>query len=143
MTLASFVALRAAPSLAWAIRLGLVLLVTGQVFGIPMIRLNSHTFGAAGNLKLIHALALHGVQVLPLLGWLAGFANWTEARRTATVLAGAIGYGALVAIFSLQAVSGRPPFDLSVAAALVLGMGAVVVVGAYGAVLARLPARSA
>jgi len=50
--------------------------------------------------------------------------------------------GALVAILSFQAFSGRPPFSLRVAPTLVLGMGAVVVAGAYGAVLARHPVRS-
>jgi hypothetical protein len=140
LALASFVVLRAAPSFAWAIRVGLVLLVTGQFFGVPMIRLSTHTFGAAGNLKLIHALALHGAQVLPLLAWFAGFANWTETRRTATVLAGAVGYVALVGISALQAFNGRAPLDLPLGAVLVLGTGAVFLVGAYAVALTGLQA---
>ena len=106
VTLSVFLALGAAPSLAWAIRAGMVLLVAGQFFGVPMITRGGHTFGAAGAMKVPHALALHGAQVLPLLAWLLLFAKWSESRRTRTMIAGTLGYSGLVAVSALQAYSG-------------------------------------
>ena len=112
VTLLTFFALQAPPSLTWAIRVGMVLLVAGQLFGIPMIRLGSHTFGAAGAIKVPHALALHGAQVLPVLAWLLLFTNRSETQRTRTVILGAVGYSVLVAISAIQAFGGRAPLDL-------------------------------
>lgn len=131
VTLLSLIALQASPSIRWAIRVGMVLLVAGQVFGIPMIRLGSHTFAPAGNMKVPHALALHGAQVLPVLAWLLLFTNWSEARRVRTVVLGAAGYSGLVAVSALQAYSGRAPLDLDPVGAVTLGISAVLVVGAY------------
>jgi hypothetical protein len=128
-----FFALQAPRSLAWAIRVGMVLLIAGQVFGIPMIRLNSHVFGAAGNMKVPHALALHSPQVLPVLAWLLSFTNWSESQRIRTVITGALGYGGLVAVSALQAYSGRAPLDLTLGVAAVLGVGGFFFVGAYAA----------
>src|SRR5215471_15544098 len=120
VTIWSFVRLDAPPSFVWAIRTGLVLLALGQVFGIPMIRLSSHTFAPAGNMKVPHALSLHALQVLPVLTWLLSFADWSEARRTRTVIVAAAGYVPLVAVSALQAFSGRAPLDLGPATASVL-----------------------
>ncbi len=131
VTLLVFFALKAPPSIAWAIRVGIVLLVAGQIFGIPMIRLATHTFAPAGNMKVPHALSLHALQVLPVLAWLLSFANCIEARRTQTILTGAAGYITLVAVTALQAFSGRAPFDLNFITAIVLGVGVVVLAGAY------------
>lgn len=80
VALVSFLALRAPTSTAWAIRVGMGLLVVGQAFGIPMIRLNGHTFGVAGAMKVPHALALHGAQVLPLLAWLLLHTDWKDRK---------------------------------------------------------------
>ena len=142
VTLLTFFALQAPPSLTWAIRVGMVLLLAGQLFGIPMIRLGSHTFGAAGAMKVPHALALHAAQVLPVLAWLLLFTNRSETQRTRTVILGAVGYSVLVAISALQAFGGRAPLDPTLGVALVLGMGAVFLVGAYATALIGLRANS-
>ncbi len=135
VALLSFFALRARRSAASAIRVGMALLVAGQVFGIPMIRLNGHTFGAAGAMKVPHALALHGAQVLPLLAWLLALTDWSEARRTRTVVLGAVGYTILVAVAAFQTFSGRAPLDLTLAAVGVLGLGLAAVLAAYMAAI--------
>jgi hypothetical protein len=141
VTLLSFFSLKAPPSLAWAIRLGLLLLVASQFFGLLMIRQDSHTFGSAGAMKIPHALALHAAQVLPLLGWLLLFTKWTEGRRTRTVLVGAAGYTVVLAVSAFQTYTGRAPLDLSVGAALLLGIGALLLLAAYATTLLRLHRR--
>jgi len=135
VTLLALFALQASPSISWAIRLGMLLLVAGQAFGIPMIRLSSHTFGAAGAMRVPHALALHGAQVLPLLAWLLHFTNWSEVKRMQTVLLGAGGYLGLVAVSALQTFSGRAPFDPTLLIVLALGICTALLVGAYTAAL--------
>jgi len=131
VTLWTFFSLRAPPSVAWAIRVGTLLLLAGQVFGFMMIRANGHTFGAAGAMRVPHALALHGAQFLPALAVLLLFTGWSETRRTRTVVFGAAGYCILVAAGAFQTFSGRDPLDLSLSAALVLGVGALLLVWAY------------
>ena len=138
VTFLTFFALQAPQSISSAIRMGMLLLVAGQVFGIPMIRLNSHTFGAAGAMRVPHALALHGAQVLPLLAWLLLFTNWSEIKRTRTVILGAGGYLGLVAVSALQTFSGRAPFDLTLTPAVALGICATLLVGAYAAALSGI-----
>jgi len=131
VTVWSFVRLEAPLSFAWAIRVGLALLLLGQVFGIPMIQLGGHTFAPAGNMKVPHALALHGAQVLPLLACLLSLASWSETRRMRIIVAGAAGYCVLVAVGAFQSFSGRAPFDLRLATAFALLIGAILLAGAY------------
>lgn len=131
VTIWSFLRLDAPSSFLWAIRMGLVLLAAGQIFGIPMLRLGSHTFAPAGNMKMPHALSLHALQVLPVLAWLLSFANWSEARRMRIVLVAAVGYVAPVVVSAFQAFSGRAPFDLGVLTALVSVVGVLMLAGAY------------
>jgi hypothetical protein len=45
------------------------------------------TFGAAGVMKVPHAVTMHAVQVLPGLAWLLGFAAVGERRRLGLVWA--------------------------------------------------------
>lgn len=141
VALLSLFALRAPASLAWGIRSGLLLLVASQVFGGFMIRHGGNTLGAAGALKIPHALALHGLQALPVLAWLLLFAQWEKARRTRLVLLGAVGYALLVAVSAFQAFSGLALFDLSLATALLLGLGAAFFGGACVRALLALQRR--
>ncbi len=81
--------------------------------------------GAAGDWKLVHSLALHGLQLFPVLAW------WLEARGADVVerlrslrLAGAgwaLGWAASV----VQLVQGRAPMELSVGAAALVGASGV------------------
>ena len=96
----SFFSLRAPPSLTWAIRASMVLLVVAQIFRILLLLnglsniIDSQTgefigegsrsatiFGEAGDMKVPHALTLHAAQVLPLLVWLLLF---TKLERNPT-----------------------------------------------------------
>ncbi len=127
----TFLSLQAPRSLTWAIRAGMVLLVVAQFFGHLIIANGGNTFGAAGAMKVPHALTLHAAQVLPLLGWLLLFTNWSESRRAQTVILGATAFTVLVAVYTFQTFTGRAPSDLSWPAALVLGISGAIFAAAY------------
>ena len=146
MTVLAFTAMRASPSLALAIRAGLLILLVAQVVGGWMIQHGLGpaeegvtegltTFGAAGVMKVPHAVAIHGIQVLPALAWLLSFAALPEPRRLRLVRIAVVGYAALVVVSVLQTVTGAAPFDVGVVAAVLYLLG-VLLLGA--AVLAAL-----
>jgi hypothetical protein len=151
----SFTAMRAAPSMALAIRAGLLILLVAQVVGGWMIQHGVGlaaegatdgltTFGAAGVMKVPHAVAIHGIQVLPALAWLLSFATLPEQRRVGLVRVAVGGYVALVVVSVLQTAGGVAPFDVGVVAALLYLLGvALLGIALVTAVLAlRTPARA-
>ena len=149
LALWSFVSLRAPTSLAWSIRLGLVVLVAGlAIGGIILAEGQRQTdlgppsspvrFGEAGVMNVPHALAIHALQVLPVLGWILLFTRWDERGRLALVLAAAAGYATIIAAAIVQAAEGRALLDPSAATAALTVVGAVVVAFAYLAALIGL-----
>ena len=110
----SFFPMDAPPSLAWAIRIGLVLMLVSQAVGVQMIIEGGNTFGAAGALKLPHAFTLHAVQVLPALAVVLSLSDVQERRRIEVVALGSVGYAGLIASTMVQTYAGRSPLDVSV-----------------------------
>ena len=96
------------------------------------------TLGAAGVMKLPHAVAMHAIQVLPALAWLLGSAAVGERRRLALVWAATTGYGALVAVSLGQTTAGLAPLDLGVATAVLSLLGVVLLGAAFLAALLAL-----
>jgi hypothetical protein len=138
----AFTARRAAPSMALAIRAGLVILLVAQTVGGWMIQHGLGlaeegvtdgltTFGAAGVMKVPHAVSIHAVQVLPALAWLLSFTTLPERRRLAMVRIGSGGYLALVAVSLLQTASGVAPYDLDPTAAALYLLGAILLGAAF------------
>ena len=128
LTVLAFTAMQAPPGMALAIRAGLLILLVAQGVGGWMIghgvgpasdgqTVGLTTFGAAGVMKVPHAVSMHGVQVLPALAWLLSFAAVNERRRLSLVRTAALGYLALVMVSLLQTAAGVAPFDLGVATA--------------------------
>jgi hypothetical protein len=103
----------------------------GQTLGLT-------TFGAAGVMKVPHAVAMHAIQVLPALAWLLGFAALAERRRLSLVGAATVGYGALVAVSLLQTAAGLAPSDVGVVGAVLSLLGVVLLGAAFGAALLAL-----
>jgi hypothetical protein len=147
ITVWSFFRLDAPPSLAFAIRAGLALMLVSQAVGVQMIAEGGNTFGDAGALKVPHAVTLHAAQVLPALALLLLLAETAERRRVRVVALGATGYAALIAATMAQTYSGRSPLDLTVVSTVlaVAGLAVLVTSGliALRGVAARLrsPAR--
>jgi hypothetical protein len=136
------------PSLGWSIKYGMVLLVVGQLLGGTLVAVGTARtgngqndprvfgpsgviFGHAGVMKDPHAIALHAIEVIPALAWLALFTGWDErARRSATYAVGA-GYTGLLAVNLFQVFSGSAPLALNTAALVVLLLSLGTVVGSY------------
>lgn len=125
VTIRSFAHMDAPPSLAWAIRSGLVLVLVSQVVGVQMIAEGGNTFGAAGALKVPHAFTLHALQVLPALAVLLVLAEFTERQRLEIVALGGIGYGALIGSTMVQAYAGLAPLELTILASSLASAGLV------------------
>jgi hypothetical protein len=149
LTVLAFTRLGAASSMAVAVRAGLVILLVAQGIGGWMIghgvgpasdgvTTGLTTFGAAGVMKVPHAVAMHAIQVLPGLAWLLGFAAVGERRRVGLVWAATTGYGALVAVSLLQTAAGLAPLDLGVAAAVLSLLGVLLLGTAFTAALLAL-----
>ena len=128
ITVWSFVRLDAAPSLALAVRLGLVLMLVSQTVGVQMIVEGGNTYGDDGALKVPHAVTLHAAQVLPALALLVLAADLLERRRVEIVLLGAAGYTILIGSTAVQTYSGRSPLDLGLltSALALVGLGLLV-----------------
>ena len=93
-----------------------------------------NVFGEAGELKVPHAVALHAIQVFPLIAWLGrGTLSSLQTTRVA-----ALAYVGIVSFTILQTFSGRAPHDVTIASALLL----LVSLGAMGwAVIAAASAK--
>jgi hypothetical protein len=119
----SFFPMDAPPSLAWAIRIGLLLMLVSQGVGVQMIVEGGNTFGAAGVLKVPHAFNLHAAQVLPALALVSLLSSSTERHRLRIVALGATGYAGLIASTMVQTYSGRGPLDLGVVTSVLALVG--------------------
>ena len=137
MTVWTFVSLRGPGSGALAVKAGMLFLVIGQALGFAIVTnglgvddlSRSSIFGAAGEMKVPHAVALHGLQALGLLALLLERTRLPESRRTSLVLLGIAGYMLALIVATIQTFGGRAPLDLTplavVGAALALLMLAV------------------
>jgi len=145
LTVLSFTAMRRIPrSLALVMQLGLVLLIAGQVLGVLIITTgvqpaamgddaaifgpNGVVLGSAGILKSPHGIALHAIQVLPVLASLGLLNRWNETRRLYTVAGAALEYVLITVISTIQAYSGRGGLMLSWIEIAVLTVGTILLI---------------
>ncbi|MGH2472479.1 MAG: hypothetical protein ACRDG6_08770 [Candidatus Limnocylindria bacterium] len=120
-------------SSALAIRAGMVFLTIGQLLGFAVLGngfavddvFRASIVGAAGELKVPHAVALHGLQVLGLLALILERSRLPESRRSQVVIVAIAGYIDALGVAVLQEFGGRGPFDLA-PLTLVGALGAVV-----------------
>ncbi|MBY0507050.1 MAG: hypothetical protein K2X03_24245 [Bryobacteraceae bacterium] len=105
----------------WGIRWGLLATLVSSAIGGLMIANQGHTIGApdggaglpllnwstrAGDLRIAHFIGLHGIQLLPLLGYLTDRAG--TARAWLLVAVAALAYLLLTGLVMLQALGGKP-----------------------------------
>jgi hypothetical protein len=128
ITIRSFWPMDAPTSLAWAIRIGLVLLLASQAVGVQMIAEGGNTFGAAGALKVPHAFTMHALQVLPGLALLLVIAEFTESQRLEIIALAGAGYGLLIGSTVVQAYAGLAPLEPNNFATALAASGLVVLV---------------
>lgn len=133
VTLWSFVRMEAdvGRPFALAVRAGLVVLVVSQALGAQMIvhgleQVTTGTgqapnvFGAAGVLKVPHAVTIHAVQVLPAIAWVLALGAWPVDRQRRIVGLAIAGYAGLVLVAAIQTFGGRAPLDLGPSTGAVL-----------------------
>ncbi|MBC8163568.1 MAG: hypothetical protein H7Z42_20370 [Roseiflexaceae bacterium] len=148
---------RATPSVLLAVRAGLVITLFGSIIGMLMSvnsgpvwqgfaaivqRYQQPPFGqyigqpegtAGGNLVLLHALGVHGLQLLPLVAWMLGYSALAERARTGLVAATAISFGVLLTALSIQTFRSLPPFALDPLTGALLAVSALAVTLCYAA----------
>ncbi|MDX3641984.1 hypothetical protein [Streptomyces sp. MB09-02B] len=101
-------------------------------------------FGAAGSVKLAHAVGLHGIRLLAVLAILCE-AGRLPPRRAGRVMAmAALGYAAVFWAVTATAYAGRGPYDPTAPYGILLAAGALTTGTAAAVVLAQAsPARRA
>ena len=134
-----------APSMALAVRTGLVVLLVAFATGAMMVARGvvearggqaQLAYDTAGSLKPLHAVAMHVVLVLPALAWLLAHTSWAEARRLRLVWVAVVADAVLTAVVGCEAFAGIPPL----APPLVLGalsVAALIVLATTGATALR------
>jgi hypothetical protein len=152
VTVRAMTALRATPSMRLAVRAGLVLLVAGQVLG-QLILINGATvlhsgaradlgqanvLGAAGQMKVPHAVALHAVQALPALAWLLSFTALTERTRLRLVVVATAGYAGLLLVTIAQTFRGLAPLALDITALVTLLLSLILLLAVAALTLINL-----
>jgi hypothetical protein len=121
MTIWSLTSLRGPRSSALAIRAGMALLTIGQLLGFAIVGngfavddvFRASIVGAAGELKVPHAVALHGLQVLGFLALILERSPLPEPRRWQIVIVAIAGYADALGVTVIQAFGGRGPMDLA------------------------------
>jgi hypothetical protein len=138
VTVLTWLRVDAPPPLRSAIRSGLAILLVSQAVGVWMIQRGldslelggpaTHAIAPAGSLKVSHAVAMHAIQVLPVVAlWLLAGRPSGAGALTAVRVAAA-GYALLAAATVVQAVAGRPVTDPA-ATSVALAAVAVVLLG--------------
>lgn len=96
-----------------ALALGIALSVYGAVMSAQFPEADVRIIGRAGQARLSHGVALHALQVLPLLLWALRRAVADVQQRVVLLRAGAVGYVTLFFVAILQTALGRAPLDFT------------------------------
>lgn len=114
-----------APPNLWGIRIGIAMFLLGGIVGGWMSSQGGHTVGSedggpglpflnwsmtGGDLRIAHALGLHGLQVMPILGWMICRSGHSENGRLVpawTLKTFGVLYGVMFLFTLLQASQGR------------------------------------
>ena len=147
----SFRKTNATPSILLAVRAGLLMTLCGSVVGVLMSINNGPIWqgiaaivaryghgvigryaGQAegtigGSLITIHALGVHGLELLPLVGWMLGYSTLAERARTRLVAATALSWATLLALLAFQALRGQPLFAADSVTGLLLLLAALAI----------------
>jgi hypothetical protein len=140
LTVRAFGRVSGPPSTALAIRAGMIFLLVGQLmgglilanaFGPGSTVANASIVGAAGELKVPHALGLHGLQVLAVLALILERAQVSARSAVTGVACCALGYGLLIVAATLQTYAGLGPLALTPLTLIAALVGVVLIAGPY------------
>lgn len=119
-----------------AVRAGLGMLLGALAVGAAMIAVGvtatdpQVAYTTAGGYKPAHAVLMHAVTVLPVLGWLTRFTAWPRHRRIWTVTAAIAGYLLTSTVVVWQTFLGVDTFAMGAAPTALAVTGLVVLAGA-------------
>ncbi len=146
------------PSLRLAIRTGLLINMLGYSIGVIMslnsggiwqglphflATLTNNPSGSylgpapgtiGGNLVVLHAIGVHGLQLVPLAAWLLSYSRLPEGRRTTLSAAVAASTVALFAILGVQAFRALPLSSIDPLTAVLLLLSGLALFLSYAAV---------
>lgn len=140
ITLCAFGRFDADPAMVIGVRVGLLVLIASQILGGAIIA-NGITidrspletdlaiFGAAGVMKLPHAVTMHAIQLLPVLALMLAATSLPDRKKRRIMWIASGGYAGLIVAALLQTFEGRAPADLTL-----LAMGVVLASGLLGAI---------
>jgi len=142
VTFKSFRFLNAAPEMKLAIRSGLLFLNLANVLGIILVAYGNYImqvapghapniYGHAGMMKIPHGLAIHAIQVLPILAWLLNFSQRKIDFKLKTMKTAIAGYAGLQLFTLIQTFSGRAPQDVNAITAALAILSAIVLGAAF------------
>lgn len=142
LTVRSFKVLNANPEMKLAIRAGLIFLNLTNILGIILVAYGNYImrvspghvpniFGQAGMIKVPHGLAVHAIQVLPILAWLLNFNQRGIEFKIGVMKSAIAGYTGLQLFALFQTFTGRAPLDVNVISAAVAMVSAVLLAAAF------------
>lgn len=135
---------RLTPSMRLAVRVGFLTLLTALGVGAAMIArgvVEARTgvpelaYTTAGALKPAHAVAMHGILVLPGIAWLLELVDWSPRVRLRLVGVACAGYVLLTAVVLVESIAGVTPFAAS-PLETVASVGALALIAVAGSVAA-------
>ncbi|XEC93061.1 hypothetical protein AB6A23_16965 [Paenibacillus tarimensis] len=114
------------------IRYGFLSTLLAFAAGLWMIVLQSRYTGAEGNLIVLHGLGFHGLQAIPLLGWLLERAQSREGYARRLIHTGGIAWMLSITLVGIQTALGRSVFEwtafpIFAGAALLIWLAALLV----------------
>ena len=134
-----------APSMALAVRTGLVVLLVAFATGAMMVARGvvearggqaQLAYDTAGSLKPLHAVAMHVVLVLPALALVLAHTSWAETRRLRLVWVAVVADAVLTVVVGYEAFAGIPPLTPPLVLG-VLSAAALIVLATTGATALR------
>lgn len=135
------------PSMRVALRVGLVTLVAALAFGAMMIATGvvearggnpQLAYDTAGALKPAHAVAMHGILVLPGLAWLMRFTGWSSSGRVRLMWLASVAYAALIAVVAVESFTGVSPLAPGMGELAVSGIAVLALAGVGVATVVRV-----
>jgi hypothetical protein len=142
VTFKSFRFLNANPEMKLAIRSGLLFLNLTNVLGIILVAYGNYImqaspghapniYGQAGMMKVPHGLAIHAIQVLPILAWLLNLVQREIEFKLNTMKMAIAGYAGLQLFTLIQTFTGRAPQDVNAITAALAIVSAIVLAAAF------------
>jgi len=142
VTFRSFRFLNAKPVMKLAIRSGLLFLNLTNVLGMILVAYGNYIlqaspghapniYGHAGMMKVPHGLAIHAIQVIPILAWLLNFSYREIEFKLNTMKTAIAGYAGLQLFTLIQTFTGRAPQDVNAITAGLAIVSAIVLAAAF------------